>query len=440
MKPKQAGCNPGQSWCTPPCRNSHLLAIGREHESSLNIVGVVLVLSGPSGFCKPSTCSVLVPKLTLVERGAAALPAGLVSVLASRIRKLERRSSLSGTMKQFSSPSGLFSFFPNAARHSLPGTERALMEQTPAFQNAQKTILVVDDDADVLKFVSRLPVDSNYNVTMPAARVCVAENHDVPESHGPGCADGTLVAVRETGGSILPVAPCGGDSVAQGKRWGVILAGGDGTRLRRLTRLACGDDRPKQFCPLIGDDTLLEQTRIRAERSVPAERILFPLTRTHRDFYLREQGIRPSQRIVQPMNKGTAPPIIYSLLSIEQNDNGAMVAILPCDHHYSDERAFTAALESAFDVAARHRGSVMLLGALPRGPQTEYGWIELGPSSGGADSASFHVRRFCEKPSFHVARQLLERGALWNTFVMVGHVRGFLEMVKAARPGLIEAI
>jgi hypothetical protein len=266
------------------------------------------------------------------------------------------------------------------------------MEQTPAAQNAQETILVVDDDADVLKFVYRLPVDNNYNVTMPAARVCVAENHGVsenhgvPESHKQGCADRTFVAGRETGGSILPVA--------QGKRWGVILAGGDGTRLQRLTRLACGDDRPKQFCPLVGDDTLLEQTRIRAERSVPAERILFPLTRTHRDFYLREQGIRPSQRIVQPTNKGTAPPIIYSLLSIEQNDNEAMVAILPCDHHYSDERAFTAALESAFDVATRHSGSVVLLGALPRGPQTEYGWIELGPSVGGADSGLFHVRGF----------------------------------------------
>ncbi len=51
-------------------------------------------------------------------------------------------------------------------------------------------------------------------------------------------------------------------------RWGVILAGGDGTRLQPLTRLACGDNRPKQFCPLLGGKTLLAHTRRRISRTV----------------------------------------------------------------------------------------------------------------------------------------------------------------------------
>jgi mannose-1-phosphate guanylyltransferase len=83
---------------------------------------------------------------------------------------------------------------------------------------------------------------------------------------------------------------------------------------------------------------------------------------------------------------------------------------------------------------------VVLLGASPQGPEVEYGWIELGPSAGGAGSASFHIRGFCEKPSLHVARELLERGCLWNTFVMVGHVRGFLEMVNMVLTGVVEAL
>jgi mannose-1-phosphate guanylyltransferase len=224
-----------------------------------------------------------------------------------------------------------------------------------------------------------------------------------------------------------------------GDRWGIVLGGGDGTRLLGLTRLVSGDDRPKQFCSLFGGETLLEQTRNRAERSIPAERVLFPLTSAHRAFYLREPGIRPSQRIVQPVNKGTAPPIIYSLLSIERLDSEAIVAVLPSDHHYSDEVAFTAALESAFGTARGHRESVVLLGSPAVGAQTEYGWMETGPAVGGIDRSTFQVRRFCEKPSLELAELLYERGALWNTFVMVGHVSAFLKMIGSARSGLMKA-
>jgi mannose-1-phosphate guanylyltransferase len=227
-------------------------------------------------------------------------------------------------------------------------------------------------------------------------------------------------------------APSLNEPDQRSRRWGVLLAGGDGARLRNLTRLIYGDDRPKQFCPLFGNNTLVEETRKRAERSIAREHILVPLTRSHQAFYLREPGILPDQRIVQPANKGTAPPLLYSLLSIEQRDDEAIVAILPCDHHYSDEPAFTAALEFAFDIAAEHRDSVVLLGEPPRGPEVEYGWIGPGPSVSGAGGVSFRVRGFCEKPSFDLAMDMLRRGWLWNTFVMVGHVRGFLETINMA--------
>jgi mannose-1-phosphate guanylyltransferase len=129
------------------------------------------------------------------------------------------------------------------------------------------------------------------------------------------------------------------------RRWGVLLAGGDGTRLKNMTRIISGDDRPKQFCRLFEDESLLGRARKRGERSISPEQILVPLTLTHRAFYTQEPGLRRSQRIVQPANRGTAPPILYSLLSIEQIDDDAIVAILPSDHHFSDESAFTVALE-----------------------------------------------------------------------------------------------
>ncbi len=239
----------------------------------------------------------------------------------------------------------------------------------------------------------------------------------------------------------MPDAAPGGPAPAQSThRWGIVLAGGDGVRLRNLTRIICGDNRPKQFCPLVGTETLLEQTRKRAERCIPSERFLFLLTRSHSEFYLQERGIHSSQRVVQPANKGTAPPILCGLLSIEHLDREAIVAILPSDHYYSKDQAFVAALESAFAVAVQRSNSIVLLGAPPHSPETEYGWIELGAPVGGVARASFRVQRFCEKPSAQVARRLMARGSLWNTFVMVGHIRSLLAMADDSLPGHVTVL
>jgi mannose-1-phosphate guanylyltransferase len=129
------------------------------------------------------------------------------------------------------------------------------------------------------------------------------------------------------------------------RRWGIVLAGGDGVRLRALTRFIYGDDCPKQFCPLLGQSTLLEETRQRAERSIYPDQILYSVTRAHQDYYVRDLGDRPSQRVVQPCNRGTAPAILSALLHIFEMDPDAIVAILPCDHYYSPEPEFDAALD-----------------------------------------------------------------------------------------------
>jgi mannose-1-phosphate guanylyltransferase len=228
---------------------------------------------------------------------------------------------------------------------------------------------------------------------------------------------------------------------ASNRRWAVILAGGDGTRLQGLTRLICGDNRPKQFCPLLDGQTLLAHTMRRAERSVARPQIVFALTRTHSQYYSRELEGFEGNRIVQPSNKGTAPPILFSVLSIEQINGDALVAILPSDHHYSNETRFTAALDSAFEIAAEHPESVVLLGVQPDRLETEYGWIELGPRVASYNSELHYVHAFWEKPSQEIALSLLGRGhAAWNTFVMVGHVGAFLEMIAQAIPDVLSAV
>ncbi len=178
----------------------------------------------------------------------------------------------------------------------------------------------------------------------------------------------------------------------------------------------------------------------RAARSLDPERTLFVVTRAHERYYSDELAdVRPRQVLIQPDNKGTAPAILLSLLHLRSLDPGASVVFLPSDHHYADEYGFLAAVHRAFEVAEERARRPILLGASPTHPETGYGWIEPGPLvETAARTRLFRVMRFWEKPSPPAARMLLNLGCLWNTFVMVGRVSAFLDMLQTATPHLYD--
>lgn len=225
------------------------------------------------------------------------------------------------------------------------------------------------------------------------------------------------------------------------RRWGVILAGGDGTRLRSLTRAIAGDDRPKQFCPVLGGETLLEQTRRRVALGISPDRMSVVVTRRHARFYgpLLADLWAPHV-VVQPDNRGTAPAILLALLRVAAVAPGSLVAVFPSDHYVSSDAVFMAQVEQAFAAADACPERVVLLGVAPDRPETEYGWIEPEGRLHTAGSIPVHgVRRFWEKPAPSLAAALLERGCLWNSFVMVGRLEAFLDLLGATLPGLTAA-
>jgi len=221
--------------------------------------------------------------------------------------------------------------------------------------------------------------------------------------------------------------------------WAIILSGGDGTRLKCLTRRIAGDERPKQFCPVLGTRTLLEETQTRVALELSPERTLYVLNRCHEKFYTpllsRQSAIN---LVVQPGNRGTAPAILFSLQRIAARDANAVVVFLPSDHYISDDVKFMEHIRFALNSARKQSDRVILLGLDPETPEVEYGWIEPAAPVVGNTRMSL-VRRFWEKPNQLLAQVLQLRGCLWNSFVMVACVRTLLELIEEALPQLYQS-
>ena len=219
------------------------------------------------------------------------------------------------------------------------------------------------------------------------------------------------------------------------ERFAVILAGGEGSRLKSLTRTIIGDERPKQFCPILNGETLLKITQKRTALKIKAENTFYSLTRKHERFYKSQlSDVQKNQLIVQPENKDTAPAILYGLLKLPLD---AIVAFFPSDHYFSDDAAFMSNVEAAFGSVEMNSHSTVLLGIEPEKAETSYGWIEPVESLfGNLSKAVSQVKRFWEKPSFDAAEYLMKKGCLWNSFVMVGKVKTFLNLFKKHQPDL----
>lgn len=241
---------------------------------------------------------------------------------------------------------------------------------------------------------------------------------------------------------IWEAAETSGDSMTalrSRSRWALVLAGGDGTRLRPLTRRIAGDERPKQFCRVLGDQTLLDQTLRRCARAIPPERTLVSVVRAHERFYVPLLAAPSAPTVVvQPENRGTAPAILYGLLRLLATAATEPVAIFPSDHYVSDDEAFMAHVGKAFEAVETRPDLVVLLGIAPDSAEADYGWIEPGEAVAGSWTGRLRrVGDFWEKPSPALARRLRAQGCLWNSFVIVAHPSAIWALGQHAVPSLV---
>ncbi len=224
--------------------------------------------------------------------------------------------------------------------------------------------------------------------------------------------------------------------------WAVLLAGGDGIRLRDLTMRIVGDDRPKQFCPIVGAESLLSQTRARLDPLFSGDRQVFVVSCSHKRYYSRELAdAKDSLVIAQPMNRGTAVGIILALVHVLQADPDAVIGFFPCDHYYSNDELFRSMIASATAAARQFHDSIVIIGAEAEYAETEYGWIEPGLSVSHSEATPLcRVNRFREKPALPQARTLLQAGCLWNTFITIGSAAAFLELICSEVPDVVFSV
>ena len=223
--------------------------------------------------------------------------------------------------------------------------------------------------------------------------------------------------------------------------WGIILAGGEGERLRGFVREVLGVDKPKQFCAFVGQRTMLERTLRRAQSIIPPERMVIVATAHHRPHVSSCLGPHPPQvTLFQPTGRDTAPGILLPLVYVLDRDPNAIVAILPSDHFVLPGQRFNQAIGSAARYLGERDGdSVVLLGAEATGPETGYGWIKVGTPIVTADRVEMYcIDRFVEKPSFERAELFKAQGWLWNTMVMVARAQALFRLVQDSQPKLAE--
>jgi mannose-1-phosphate guanylyltransferase len=224
--------------------------------------------------------------------------------------------------------------------------------------------------------------------------------------------------------------------------WGVVLAGGGGRRLRPLVRYIHGEARPKQYARVTGSASLLRQTLDRVALAVPDRRTVVVGLDEHAPYLAEESAHAPLPTVLaQPHDRGTAAGIFLPALWVHRRDPDAMIAIFPSDHFVGSAGPFIDHVRDVAGFVERCPGRIVLVGAVPDEPETEYGWIEPGDTVGREGAVTIRaVTGFVEKPSLERAHACLAAGALWNTMVVVTRAATLVDAVHQLLPELHAAL
>ncbi len=213
----------------------------------------------------------------------------------------------------------------------------------------------------------------------------------------------------------------------------VLLSGGVGSRLWPVSREAC----PKQFLPLVGEDSMLADTMQRIQ-SLQATAPMVVCNEEHRFIaaeQLRNCGVDGAQIILEPVGRNTAPAVAIAALRAVKVDSEAVLLVLPADHVILDTAAFVEAVQEALPLA--EHGHLVTFGIVPGSPATGYGYIRRGE---GLSGAAYTIDRFVEKPDLNTAESYLASGDYWwNSGMFLLGAQTYIDELGRLAPAMLAA-
>lgn len=208
----------------------------------------------------------------------------------------------------------------------------------------------------------------------------------------------------------------------------VILSGGTGTRLWPLSR----ETYPKQLLPLVGQESMLQQTARRAAGMAPP---LVVCSDTHRFLIaeqLRQVNAAPAALVIEPEGRNTAPAVACAALMALEHGPDTRILVMPSDHCVRDGLAFAGAVQRA----AASGADLVCFGVPATRPHTGYGYIEQGEA---LSDGVHRIARFTEKPDLATAERFVAGGRhAWNAGIFLFRAGRVIEELGRLRPEMLE--
>jgi mannose-1-phosphate guanylyltransferase len=214
-------------------------------------------------------------------------------------------------------------------------------------------------------------------------------------------------------------------------RYGVIMAGGSGTRLWPLSR----GNLPKQLLKVIKGKSLLQMSYERLRGMLPAEQIFVCTGAVYAAAVLENLPELPKQNLLgEPMGRDTANAVGFSAAVLQRRDPDAVCAVVTADHVIEPVARFQESLETAFEVIKRRPLALVTFGIVPTHGHTGLGYIHRGETLDVP--GAYRVLGFYEKPDKAMADRYVESGRYyWNSGMFVWRCDTVLKELATHLPG-----